>query len=144
MSVSQAKSVFVRGANTEIKMNGAIVGDSETGRNKLTARQWSTLIGFCGVENREQVQNIWKKIDKSCDATEVSTILVATIKDQQVGVERKSSRVWFGENVAEDIWKNRFTYGPIANMSKTEQGISIMVFIRWNAQEIWEMEEAGL
>ena len=29
-------------------------------------------------------------------------------------------------------------------MAKTEQGISIMVFICWTAQEIWEMEEAEL
>ena len=28
------------------------------------------------------------------------------------------------------------------NMAKNEQGISIMVFIRWTAQEFWDMEEA--
>ena len=32
----------------------------------------------------------------------------------------------------------------MANMAKTERGILIMVFIRWTAQEIWDMEEAEL
>ena len=32
LSVSQAKSIFVRGANTAMKINGGIAGDSETGR----------------------------------------------------------------------------------------------------------------
>ena len=58
LSVSQAESFFVRGENTSKKMNGAIEGDSETGRKKFTARQWAALIGFCGVETRKQVQNI--------------------------------------------------------------------------------------
>ena len=75
---------------------------------------------------------------------EVRTIVVTAIKEQQVDVDRQSSQVWFGDNVAEDIWKCRFTYGPMANMAKTERGISIMVFVRWTAQEIWEMEEAEL
>ena len=30
------------------------------------------------------------------------------------------------------------------NMETTERGISIMVFIGWTAQEIWEMEKAEL
>ena len=70
--------------------------------------------------------------------------MVTAIKEQQVDVDKQSIRVWFGDNVAEDIWKCRFTYGLMANMEKTERGISIMVFIRWTAQEIWEMEEAAL
>ena len=41
---------FLRGGNTAMKINGAIAGDSETGREKLTARQWTALILFCGVE----------------------------------------------------------------------------------------------
>ena len=32
----------------------------------------------------------------------------------------------------------------MANMTKTERGILIMVFIRWTAHETWEMEEADL
>ena len=32
----------------------------------------------------------------------------------------------------------------MANIAKTERGISIMFFICWNTQEIWETEEAGL
>ena len=39
ISVSHAKSFFVRGANTAMKMNGAIAGDSANGRKKFTARQ---------------------------------------------------------------------------------------------------------
>ena len=35
--------------------------------------------------------------------------------------------MWFGNDVAEDIWKYRFTYGPMENMEKTERGISIML-----------------
>ena len=39
LSVSQfERFCFVRGANTAMKMNGAISGDSENGRNKFTAR----------------------------------------------------------------------------------------------------------
>ena len=102
------------------------------------------LIRFFGVETQKQVQNNWKQIKKFCDATEVRTIVVTAIKEQQVDVDRQSSQVWFGDNVAEDIWKCRFTYGPMANMAKTEQGISIMVFICWTAQKIWDMEETEL
>ena len=32
--------IFVRGSNTQMKMNGAIAGDSETRQNKCTSRQW--------------------------------------------------------------------------------------------------------
>ena len=52
--------------------------------------------------------------------------------------------MWFGDDVDEDIWKCRFTYRPMANMAKTEQGISIMVFICWTTQEIWDVDEADL
>ena len=112
-----------------MKINGAIAWDSTTGRKKFAARQWAALIGFCGVENWKQVQKIWKQIEKACDKTEGSTIGVTAIKEQQVDVDRKSIWVWFGDDVAEDIWKLRFTYGPMENMERTEQGISIMVFI---------------
>ena len=73
--------------------------------------------------------------------------MVTAIKEQQVDIDRQSSRVWFGHDVAEDIWKCRFTYGPMAKMAsmeKTERVILIMVFIRWTSQEIWEMEEVEL
>ena len=83
------------------------------------------LIGFCGVETRKQVQTIWNQIKKARDATEVHTIVVTAIKEQQADVYRQSSRVWFGNNVVEDIYKCRFSYGPMVNMAKTEQGISI-------------------
>ena len=63
------------------------------------------LIEVFGVETRKQVQNIWKQIEKARDATEVCTIVVTSIKEQQVDVDRQSSRVWFGDNVAEDIRK---------------------------------------
>ena len=39
LSVKQAEIFFVRGANTAIKLNGAIAGDSATGQNKFTATQ---------------------------------------------------------------------------------------------------------
>ena len=72
------------------------------------------------------------------------TISVTTIKEQQVDIDRNSSQVWFDDDAAEGIWKYRFTYGPMANMAKTERGFSIVVFIRWNAHRIWDMEEAEL
>ena len=70
--------------------------------------------------------------------------MVTLIKEQQVDVDRQSIWVWFGNDVAEDIWKFRFTYEPMANMEKSERGISIILFIRWTAQEIWDMEETEL
>ena len=85
-----------------MKMNGAIAGDSETGRKIFTARQWEALIGFRGVETRKQVKKCWRKIEKAHDATEGRTIVVTAIKEQQVDVDRHSSRVWFGDDVAED------------------------------------------
>ena len=127
-----------------MKMKGAIAGDSTTGRRKFTARQWAALIGFCGVETWKQVQKNWNQIEKARDATEVRTIVVTAIKEQQVDVDRQSRRVWFGDDAAKDICKCRFTYGPMANMAKTEQGISIMVFIRWTTQAIWDMEETDI
>ena len=68
--------------------------------------------------------------------------MVNIIHEHQIDINRQSSRVWFGRNNAKDIWKYRFTYGPMANMAKIEQDISIVVFICWNAQEVWDMEEA--
>ena len=59
---------------------------------KFTARQWAALIGFCGVETRKQVQNIWKKIEKYHDEKEVRTIVVTSIEEQQVDVDRQS--IW--------------------------------------------------
>ena len=104
-----------------MKMNVTIAGYLANGRKKFIARLWAVLIGFCGVETRKQVQNFWKQIEKARDATEVRTIVVTAIKEQQVDVNRKSSRVWFGNDVAENIWKFRFTYGPMANMKKTSR-----------------------
>ena len=95
------REFFLQGANTVMKINGNIAGDSATGRKYFTARQWAALIGFCKVET-------WKQIQK---------------------IESKS-------NVTENIWKCRFTYGPMARMEKPERGISIMVFICWNAKGI--------
>ena len=92
--------------------------------------QWAALIGFCVVETQKQILKNWKQIENSRDATEVRTIVVTAIKEQQVDVDRQSSWVCFGDNVAEDIWNCRFTYRPMANIAKTERGISIMVFIR--------------
>ena len=103
----------MQGANTAIKTNGAIAGYLATGQKKFIARQWAALIGFCGVETQTQVQNNWKQIEKDRDATEVHTIVVTAIKEKQVDVDRHSIQVWFGSDVAEDIWKCRFTYGPM-------------------------------
>ena len=50
------RKIFLQGANTAIKMNGAIVGDSATRRKKFMARHWVVLIGSCGVETRKQVK----------------------------------------------------------------------------------------
>ena len=119
-----------------MKITGAIAEYSETGRNKFTSRQWAELIGFSGVETRKQIQNIWKQIRKDCDATEVRTIVVTAIKEQKIDVDRQSSSVWYGNNVAEEIYKFRFTYIPMENIAKTERGIQIMVFINWKSQEI--------
>ena len=84
-------------------MNRAIAGDSATGRKKFMAMQWAALIGFCGVETRKQLQKFWKKIEKARDATDVRTIVVIAIKEQQVDVDIEYNRVWFGKNAAEDI-----------------------------------------
>ena len=62
MSVLQTESFFLRGANTAMKMNSAIAGDSKIGRKKFMVRQWAALIGFCGVETWKKVQIIWKQI----------------------------------------------------------------------------------
>ena len=86
--VSQAEIFFVIGANTAMRMNGAFAGDSATGLNKFTARQWVALIGICGVETQKQVQKFWKQIKKARDSTEVRTIVVTAIKEQQVDVYR--------------------------------------------------------
>ena len=78
-----------------------------------------------------------KQMKKARDATEMRTIVVTAIKEQHIDIARNSIRVWFGDDVAEDIWKLILTYGPMANMEKTELGISTMVFILWTTQEIW-------
>ena len=108
MSVSQAEKVFVRGANTAMKINGSITGDLATWQKKFTVRQWAALIGFFGVETQKWVQKNWKQIEKARDASEVGTIVVTATKEKQVDVDKQSSRVWFGNDVAEYIWKNRF------------------------------------
>ena len=56
------RKLFLRGANTAMKMNSAIAEDSAIGRKKFMARQWEALIGFCGVETWKKVQIIWKQI----------------------------------------------------------------------------------
>ena len=116
-----------------------IAENSATGQKKFTARQWLALIGFSGVETRKQIQNIWKQIRKDCDATEVRTIVVTAIKEQKIDVDRQSSSVWYGNNVAEEIYKFRFTYIPMENIAKTERGVLIVVFVHCTAQEIWDM-----
>ena len=50
-------------------------------------------IGFFGVETLKQVQKIWKQIEKARDATEVRTIMITAIKEQQADVDRQSSQV---------------------------------------------------
>ena len=59
------KNNFVQSANMAMKINGAIAGYSATGKKKITARQWLALIGFLVVETQNQVQNIWKQIEKA-------------------------------------------------------------------------------
>ena len=72
-----------------MEMNSVITGDSTTGRKKFTARHWAYLIGFCGVKTRKQVQKFWKKIENARDATEVRTIVITVIKEQQIGVYKQ-------------------------------------------------------
>ena len=60
-SVLQAERFFVRGANTEMRMTGAIAGNLETRRKKFMARQCAVLIGFYGDETRKQVLKIDRK-----------------------------------------------------------------------------------
>ena len=117
----------MQGTNTAMKINGAIAGYSETERKKFTASKWAALIRFCGGETWKQVQNFWKQMEKDRDKTKVRTIVVTAIREQQVDVDRQSIRVWFGDNITEDIWKCRFTYGPMANMAKTERVILIKI-----------------
>ena len=105
-------------------------------RKNFMDRQWAALIEFCGVETWKQVQKNWKKIKKSRDAREVRTTVVTAIKEQQVDVDIQSIWMWFGDNIAEYIWKCKFTYRPMANTERTERGFLIMLFIRWTAQEI--------
>ena len=102
LSVSQSESFLCEVKKTAMKTNGAIAGDSATGRNKFTARQWAALIGYFGVETWKQVQKLeanWKVHD----ATVVRTIVVTAIKEKQVDVDRQSSQVWFGDDVAKYI-----------------------------------------
>ena len=114
-----------------MKMTSAMVGYSETGRKKFTAKQWAVLIGFSRVETQKQLQIFWKHIEKDRDATKVRTIVITAIMEQQIDVDRHSSQVWFVDNVAEDIWKYRFTYRPMKNTENIERGISIMIFTYW-------------
>ena len=78
-----------------------------------------------------------KQIEKTCDATEVRTIVVIAIKEQQIDVDRQSSRVRFGNDIVEDILKCRFTYEPMSNIAKTERGISIMVLSNEPHKKFW-------
>ena len=73
-------------------------------QKKFTARQWTALIGICGVETQKQVQKVWKKIKKASDATEVCTIVVTTSKEQQVDVDIQYIWVWFGEMFILEIY----------------------------------------
>ena len=66
--------------------------------------------------------------------------MVTTIKKQLVDVDIQYNGVGFGNDVTEEICKCRFTYGPMDNMAKPEQGVLMM----GTAQEMWEMEEAEL
>ena len=128
------QDIFVQGANTAMKTNDSISGNSATGWKKFTARQWAVLIFFLNLKPGSRFKTIVSKNKKARDATEVRTIMVTAIKEQQIDIERQSIQLWFGDDMAEDIWKFRFTYRPIANMAITEQGVSIMVFIRWTTQ----------
>jgi hypothetical protein len=80
-------------------------------------------------------------IEKAKDAVEVRTVVLDAILAEQVDIDRQTGRVWFGEDIAEDLMKVKFAHGTIANVAKTDRGISVMTFIRWNAQEIYDMEE---
>ena len=84
-------------------MTGDISDTSATEWKKFTARQWVALIGFCGVETRKQVQKHLKQIEKAYGAMYVRTIVVTAIKEQQIDVNRKFSRVCFGDVFVEDI-----------------------------------------
>ena len=141
MTTSQAESFFVHGAATMMQMNGDLNATSTSGRKKFSERQWSALIGFCGVVSKKQLPRIWKQIEKAKDAVEVWTLVIDAIRAKQVDIDKHTSRVWFGEDIAEDIMKVGFAHGSIANVAKPDRGISVMIFIRWTAQEIYDMEE---
>ena len=68
MTPSQAESFFVHGAATMMRMNGDLNATSPGGRKKFSERQWSALIGFCGVVSKKQLSKIWKQIEKAKDA----------------------------------------------------------------------------
>ena len=53
--------------------------------------------------NTEAGLNKLNQIDKASDATELCIIMVTANKEQQIDVDRNSIRVWFGDDVAEDI-----------------------------------------
>ena len=133
MSVSQAESFLCKVQTLQWKWTEILQEIQKLGRrnSRLVSGR---LIGFCGVETWKQVKKNWKKIEKARDETEVRTIVVTAIKEQQVDVDINSRRVSFGDNVVEDIWKCIFTYRLMENMAETERGILIMVFIRWTTQ----------
>ena len=119
VSVSQAKRFFLCKGKTQQWKWPAIfrIHQQLSGRNS----QWVALIGFCGVKTRKQVQKHLKQIEKAYGAMDVRTIVVTAIKEQQIDVDRKFSRVCFGDVVVEDIWKCRFTDGIMLNMKETER-----------------------
>ena len=73
---------------------------------------------FVVLKTRSRFKFFWKQIEKARDETEVCTIVVNAIKEQYVDFGRQSIQVWFGDDVAEEIWKCRFTYGPMTNMDR--------------------------
>ena len=102
---------------------------------------WRRLLDFVECPPKNQLPKIWKQIEKAKDAVEVRTLVIDAIRAEQIDIDKHTSRVWFGEDIAEDIMKVRFSHGSIANVAKTDRGISVMTFIRWTAQEIYDMEE---
>ena len=117
MSVSQAEIFFVRGANTEMKMNGAIVGYSATEQKKFRAREWAALIRCFEVEAQKKVQNFGSNLRKIVMQRRCTPSWSHKSREK-IDVDRQSRWMWFGNDVMEDIWKCRFTYALMENMEK--------------------------
>ena len=119
LSVSQAEIIFLWGANTSMKINDTIAGDSATGKRKLTARQWAELIGFCGVETQKQAQKIESK-------------------SKRLVVQRMCAPLWSPQSMKNKLM---FTANPtgcgLATMLRKTSGNADSPTDRWQTWKNW-------